>query len=67
MSSGLTSPDTVFTDGFGARVKMMTNAPRSNMHLVGYVDTGITFDPANATDSGENQICTMVFSATPVC
>jgi len=51
----------IVTDGFDARVEMMTNT-----HPYCYVDTGIRMSPNNLPDTSENSFCTKGPSATPI-
>jgi len=51
----------IVTEGFDARVEMMTNT-----HPYCYVDTGIRLKPDNVPDSTENSFCNKGPAATPV-
>jgi len=51
----------IVTDGFDARVDMMTNT-----HPYSYVDTGLRLDPANIPDTDENSFCVKGPAATPI-
>jgi hypothetical protein len=51
----------IVTDGFDARVEMMTNR-----HPYCYVDTGLRMSPDNIPDTSENSFCVKGPGATPL-
>jgi len=51
----------IVTEGFDARVEMMTNT-----HPYCYVDTGLRLQPDNVPDTDENSFCVKGPAATPI-
>jgi len=54
----------IVTDGFDARVEMMTNRHPRNYYC--YVDTGLRLSPDNVPDTDENSFCIKGPAATPL-